>query len=90
MKKKSVYEQFQAAERAAENLNLRHQPKRQSKHIPASDFAPRRTMQRKVCKCGTCKSCVDDARWERIFQEKFASNTVPERSPYGCALSNVK
>ena len=25
------------------------------------------------CKCGHCESCIDDARWERIFNEKFAS-----------------
>jgi hypothetical protein len=24
------------------------------------------------CKCGRCPQCLDDARWERIFAEKFA------------------
>jgi excisionase family DNA binding protein len=24
------------------------------------------------CRCGSCPSCQDSARWERIFQEKFA------------------
>jgi hypothetical protein len=24
------------------------------------------------CKCGTCHQCLEDARWERIFVEKFA------------------
>jgi hypothetical protein len=23
------------------------------------------------CKCGHCRQCLDDARWERIFAEKF-------------------
>ena len=23
-------------------------------------------------KCGKCAACLDDARWERIFQAKFA------------------
>ena len=23
------------------------------------------------CKCGDCRQCLDDARWERIFAEKF-------------------
>ena len=28
---------------------------------------------RKVrCRCGRCRQCVEDARWERIFVEKFA------------------
>jgi hypothetical protein len=84
--KKSVYDQFQNFD-AAESL--RHQPKRQRKQIPASDFAPRRTKTHKTCKCGTCKTCIDDARWEKIFQEKFASKTVPERSRTGCALGGI-
>jgi hypothetical protein len=81
--KKSVYEQFQAADGA----NLRREPKRQYKHIPESDFFQRRKAPRKVCKCGTCKECQGNARWEKIFQEKFASKTLPERSRTGCALS---
>ena len=24
------------------------------------------------CKCGACPNCQENARWERIFQEKFA------------------
>ena len=24
------------------------------------------------CRCGQCRQCLDDARWERIFTEKFA------------------
>jgi hypothetical protein len=23
------------------------------------------------CTCGTCKQCLENARWERIFKEKF-------------------
>lgn len=33
---------------------------------PYTDPRPRR------CRCGQCASCIDNARWERIFQEKFA------------------
>jgi len=25
------------------------------------------------CKCGHCEGCIEEARWERIFNEKFAS-----------------
>ncbi len=32
---------------------------------------PRRVMGDR-CKCGLCPKCRDNARWERIFQEKFA------------------
>jgi hypothetical protein len=24
------------------------------------------------CRCGRCPQCVDNARWDRIFAEKFA------------------
>lgn len=24
------------------------------------------------CRCGCCQTCIENARWERIFQEKFA------------------
>ena len=27
------------------------------------------------CRCGVCKGCLDNARWERIFAEKFADPT---------------
>lgn len=39
------------------------------------------------CDCGTCKRCIENARWERIFNEKFAdpdyysSNMVRYTSP---------
>ena len=28
-------------------------------------------MRRGQCKCGSCTRCLDNARWERIFREKF-------------------
>ncbi len=28
--------------------------------------------QRQFCGCGRCRWCVDNARWDRIFNEKFA------------------
>ena len=27
---------------------------------------------RRDCRCKTCAACIDNARWERIFLEKFA------------------
>ena len=26
------------------------------------------------CQCGQCRNCQENARWERIFQEKFANS----------------
>lgn len=45
---------------------------------PQSQLARRRagprpsSRYRKVCVCGICNQCLDNARWERIFAEKFA------------------
>ena len=31
-----------------------------------------RTSRSRRCQCGTCAFCVSNARWQRIFNEKFA------------------
>lgn len=48
---------------------------------------PRRVQRRPAskdrrlhCKCGHCRQCLDNARWERIFTEKFADPTYYTRS----------
>lgn len=33
------------------------------------------------CRCGVCETCVENARWERIFQEKFADPTYYDTPP---------
>src|ERR1035441_2774578 len=33
--------------------------------------APANKGRKGRCKCGHCRQCLDDARWERIFAEKF-------------------
>jgi hypothetical protein len=37
--------------------------------------------RREFCKCGHCRWCLDNARWDRIFHEKFA-----DASYYGVRL----
>ena len=39
-------------------------------------------LKAKRCVCGKCASCVDDARWERIFQERHGQQ---ERDYYAAA-----
>ena len=34
-----------------------------------------RVRQRQYCLCGQCRWCLDNARWERIFNEKFLDPT---------------
>ena len=44
--------------------------------------APGPAHRQRPCKCGNCALCRDNARWERIFQEKFADPTYyQERGP---------
>lgn len=31
-----------------------------------------RRTRRRICNCGQCPRCLEDARWDRIFNEKFA------------------
>jgi hypothetical protein len=33
------------------------------------------------CECGTCPFCIESARWDRIFQEKFADPTYYSKTP---------
>ena len=34
--------------------------------------AERASHRRGTCHCGSCKACVQNAKWDRIFTEKFA------------------
>jgi hypothetical protein len=44
--------------------------------VSAPAHRPRR------CDCGACGRCLDNARWERIFREKFADPTYyRQRAP---------
>ena len=36
------------------------------------------------CHCGLCRQCLDDARWERIFTEKFADPEYYTRRHVRC------
>ena len=42
---------------------------------------PPRQMERRRCQCGRCHACLDNARWERIFLEKFADPTYYQPRP---------
>jgi len=40
-----------------------------------------RTNRRLRCRCGHCRECLENARWERIFTEKFADPTYYTSGP---------
>jgi hypothetical protein len=37
------------------------------------------------CHCGKCRQCLDDARWDRIFNEKFADPDYYTRRHVRCS-----
>jgi hypothetical protein len=49
--------------------------------VSSSYQPPIAKQRRKKCQCGTCSSCADNARWERIFQTKFADPHYNRLSP---------
>jgi hypothetical protein len=39
-------------------------------------------LRRHGCACGECQTCLENARWERIFNEKFADHSYyQDRGP---------
>ncbi len=36
------------------------------------------------CRCGRCQQCLENARWERIFTEKFADPNYYTRPSVRC------
>jgi hypothetical protein len=43
------------------------------------------------CRCGVCHTCSEDARWDRVFKEKFADPTYYGNRPprFSSPLSEV-
>jgi len=72
-----------------------HRPSGRTERTPASTVLrvrsedSREARVRPRCTCGACPACQDEARWERIFQAKFADPDYYIRrlpSP-GCCLA---
>jgi hypothetical protein len=40
--------------------------------VPVKRMGGSRPERRRYCKCGQCEWCLSNARWDRIFNEKFA------------------
>ena len=43
--------------------------------------------KRPRCHCGHCERCQDNAKWERIFEEKFADPDYYKLRPKNCGSS---
>jgi len=72
----------QLMDRAASVRPVRmHRPERRS-------ATPRRGRPRR-CTCGKCRICLDNARWEMVFQQKFADpNYYSLHPPRQCSSLN--
>ena len=63
-----------AALLAAQKQAQRPQP------TPRTRMAPR-TARRRRCHCGACYTCQENARWDKIFNEKFADPNYYKPQP---------
>jgi len=84
--KVSAYRAFHAAENSAPPLVKRAAKSASIANIQG--FGQRRIVARKQCSCGRCRECVDNARWERIFLEKFALKEPDVRGMYRSPISD--
>jgi hypothetical protein len=48
------------------------QNRRRPRQPRSATLPDNRSERRKRCTCGTCTTCLDNARWEAIFNAKFA------------------
>jgi hypothetical protein len=65
---------FSSAEEIIAAVNALYEPARRRMRRPAEPPAAPRVKQERsgCCHCGYCASCLEEERWERIFNEKFA------------------
>ena len=54
---------------------------RARREYPAHAPVRQRASKHEQCYCGECPRCLENARWERIFAEKFADPDYYEPKP---------
>jgi hypothetical protein len=42
------------------------------KAVSSTPIRASHSVVKRQCQCGVCPFCLENARWDRIFQEKFA------------------
>ena len=62
--------------------------KKRSSPPPEMSMAAARCPKVRRCRCGTCQRCVEEARWERIYNERFADPNYYKNRPtmFGSSL----
>jgi hypothetical protein len=63
-------------------LRKRPEPRIRTRRVkPAEATVEKRAPKVRLCKCGACWTCGDNARWERIFAEKFEDPDYYQTKP---------
>ena len=72
-----------------ELLTVQKRPRRNVRRGCAESLAQPAVRGTRRCQCGHCPPCLENARWERIFAEKFADPEYykPRPAPSGSSLS---
>ncbi len=52
-------------------------------HVPLGRITPYNR-----CKCGACRECIDNAKWDRIFKKFEATEDRDIRGMFQCALND--
>jgi len=69
--------------------SARHARRKRATPPPATGMAASSHCPKvKRCRCGTCARCLEEARWERIFNERFADPDYYKSRPahFGSSL----
>jgi len=56
-------------------------PQAQRPPTPARARISTRSSRRHRCHCGVCPACAENARWDKIFNEKFADPNYYKAQP---------
>jgi hypothetical protein len=61
---------------------------RRKRSMPPAGAVSARCPRVKRCHCGACPRCMEEARWERIFNERFADPDYYKKRPthFGSSL----
>jgi len=64
----------------------------QHRREPANPVRHSGIVGARCCTCGTCKECLENARWERIFDEKFADPDyyAPRVTSIASSLTSIR
>jgi len=81
----SAYHAFNSLKATEKVTDAQTRPPRR-RALEVAPLPPLAPYQR--CTCGSCRECLENAKWDRIFSEKFAAKEPEAHSPFHCALND--